>query len=78
MNVIKKYIKSKRGYIIEDQKDQLIFILCARYYYIVKKINNKYIITKNKKDKKNYIVVSPEVCRRTQGEIVNFLKSVRN
>ena len=78
MNNIIKFISEKNGYIISNDKDQIIFMLCTKYYYIVRKINNKYIITKNKKDKNNYIVISPEIKRDTQKEIIFFLKAVRN
>ena len=78
MNNIIKFISEKNGYIISDDKDQIIFMLCTKYYYIVRKISNKYIITKNKKDKNNYVVISPEIKKDTQKEIIFFLKSVRN
>ena len=78
MKNIIKFILEKNGYIISNDKNQIIFMLCTKYYYIVRKINNKYIITKNKKDKNNYVVVSPQIKRDTQKEIIFFLKSVRN
>lgn len=78
MKNIIKFILEKNGYIISNDKNQIIFMLCTKYYYIVRKINNKYIITKNKKDKNNYIVISPEIKRDTQKEIIFFLKAVRN
>ena len=78
MNNIIKFISEKNGYIISNDKDQIIFMLCTKYYYIVRKISNKYIITKNKKDKNNYAVISPEIKKDTQKEIIFFLKSVRN
>ena len=78
MKNIIKFILEKNGYIISNDKNQIIFMLCNKYYYIVRKINNKYIITKNKKDKNNYIVISPEIKRDTQKEIIFFLKAVRN
>lgn len=78
MNNIIKFISEKNGYIISNDKDQIIFMLCTKYYYIVRKISNKYIITKNKKDKNNYVVISPEIKKDTQKEIIFFLKSVRN
>ena len=78
MKNIIKFILRKNGHIISNDKNQIIFMLCTKYYYIVRKINNKYIITKNKKDKNNYIVISPEIKRDTQKEIIFFLKAVRN
>ena len=78
MKNIIKFVLEKNGYVISNNKDELIFMLCSKYYYIVRKINNKYIITKNKKDKNNYIVISPEIKRDTQKEIIFFLKAVRN
>ena len=78
MKNIIKFVLEKNGYIISNDKNQIIFMLCTKYYYIVRKINNKYIITKNKKDKNNYIVISPEIKRDTQKEIIFFLKAVRN
>lgn len=78
MKNIIKFVLEKNGYVISNNKDELIFMLCYKYYYIVRKINNKYIITKNKKDKNNYVVVSPQIKRDTQKEIIFFLKSVRN
>ena len=35
-------------------------------------------LKQNKKDKNNYVVVSPQIKRDTQKEIIFFLKSVRN
>ena len=78
MRNISKYVLSKKGHIIEESKDIIIFMLCTRYYYIVRKINNSYVITKNKKDKSKYIIVSPEVKRDTQSSIIHFLKCCRN
>ena len=78
MNNIIKFISEKNGYIISNDKYQIIFMLCTKYYYIVRKISNKYIITKNKKDKNNYVVISPEIKRDTQKEIIFFLKAVRS
>ena len=78
MKNIIKFVLEKNGYVMSNNKDELIFMLCSKYYYIVRKINNKYIITKNKKDKNNYVVVSPQIKRDTQKEIIFFLKSVRN
>ena len=78
MKNIIKFVLEKNGYVISNNKDELIFMLCSKYYYIVRKINKKYIITKNKKDKNNYVVVSPQIKRDTQKEIIFFLKSVRN
>ena len=78
MRNITKFVLEKRGYVISNNKNEVIFMLCPRYYYIVRKNQNKYVITKNKKDKKNYIVVSPEVERATQAEIIFFLRTVRN
>lgn len=78
MNNIIKFIENKNGYIISNNKNEIIFMLCSKYYYIVKKEGKNYIVTKNKKDKGKYILVSPQIKRNTQNSIINFLKYVKN
>lgn len=77
MKVIENFVNDRDGEIVDRWHNTIIFSLGTEYLYKVVKKGNSYVALKMVLKDNKYIKVSPEIERRTQAEIVAFLKHCR-